>query len=319
MVEETSREVRKDLSDKPPIPWSDEKQYKCGKILGFGRLGAVYECKNLTNPTEKLAIKIYCNKDMRRFVKEVSHINKLQDCPNVIKLFGILEQCRLGGPCIILDHFGNASYREFANNPTAEEIPIYMRQLMNAICACHEMKLMHRDIRPDTVLIDRNQRLLRLTDFGTSAFYVPGSLHSIDHKDIYYEAPELLLENAKYDFSIDMWAYGCLFAALVLRDSLLFYEVTVTDKLLRIIDFLGIEGLKEYADRRQLSLPPNIEKLAKMHPRISFISLVKPENSEFVNLWAIDLIERILKYDPVDRFTAQKALFHCYFQTKNKA
>ncbi|VDO01569.1 unnamed protein product [Rodentolepis nana] len=217
------------------------------------------------------------------------------------------------------DHFINTSYREFANNPTADEIPIYMRQLMNAICACHEMKLIHRDIRPDTVLIDRNQRLLRLTDFGKSVIYVPEEPYSIDHNEIYYEAPELLLENVKYDFSVDMWAFGCLFAALVLRDNLLFYEVTVTDKLLRIIDFLGIEGLKAYASRRQLSLPPYIEEFAKMHPRISFVSLVKPENAEYVNLWAIDLIERILTYDPVDRFTAEKALLHCYFQKTNSA
>ncbi|KAM3180001.1 hypothetical protein ACTXT7_017154 [Hymenolepis weldensis] len=94
MEKKKSKEPRNIIIPKPPIPWSDGNQYKCGKILGFDRLGAVYECKNLANSTEKLAIKIYCKKDMRRFVKEVFHISKLQNCPNVITLYGILERCQ---------------------------------------------------------------------------------------------------------------------------------------------------------------------------------------------------------------------------------
>lgn len=112
-----------------------------------------------------------------------------------------------------------------------------------------------------------------------------------------------------------MWAYGCMFSALVLRDNLLFYEVTETDKLLRIIDFLGLEDLKAYAKSKELSLSPYIERLAQKHPRISFVSLVTRENEKFINIRAIDLIERILKYDPMDRLTAENALLHCYFET----
>lgn len=96
MEKKKSKEKQKTVIPYPPIPWSDGNKYKCGKILGFDRLGAIYECKNLANPTEKLAIKIFCKKDMKRFVKEVFHISKLQNCPNIIKLYGILERCQVG-------------------------------------------------------------------------------------------------------------------------------------------------------------------------------------------------------------------------------
>ena len=78
---------------------------------------------------------------------------------------------------------------------------------------------MHRDVKFDNVLIDLDKRKLVLADFGLGGFYfhntsIPGNANSK-----FYKPPEVLLHMRKYDYSVDMWALGTMFASMIFLNS----------------------------------------------------------------------------------------------------
>ena len=79
---------------------------------------------------------------------------------------------------------------------------------------------MHRDIKPYNVLINPNNKTLKVIDLGLSEYYIPGK-ESNDHvASLYYKAPELLFGNPHYDYRVDCWAAGMIMAGMVLPPSL---------------------------------------------------------------------------------------------------
>lgn len=77
------------------------------------------------------------------------------------------------------------------------------------------MGIMHRDIKPHNIIINPRSKTLRVIDWGLADFYFPNEVYSVRVASRYYKGPELLLNNPKYDYSLDLWSLGCLFGALV--------------------------------------------------------------------------------------------------------
>lgn len=74
-----------------------------------------------------------------------------------------------------------------------DDIRFYMRELLIAIDVCHRNGIMHRDIKPGNFLIDLSQRRLRLIDFSSAKYYIPGKWNSLHVGTRNYQGPELLL------------------------------------------------------------------------------------------------------------------------------
>ena len=71
----------------------------------------------------------------------------------------------------------------------------------------------------------------------------------------YYKAPELLVNDTKYNYSIDVWALGCMFAGMLFKIRTLFKGEDNQDQLAKIVGILGIEGLREYLRTYRINLP----------------------------------------------------------------
>src|SRR5271154_3478849 len=84
---------------------------------------------------------------------------------------------------------------------------------------------MHRDVKPHNVMIDHNKRELRLIDWGLAEFYHPKTEYNVRVASRYFKGPELLVDFQEYDYSLDMWSYGCMFASMV-NDLLSFLPST---------------------------------------------------------------------------------------------
>lgn len=98
---------------------------------------------------------------------------------------------------------------------------------------------MHRDVKPHNVMIDHEQRKarhslglwnlvfltlssqLRLIDWGLAEFYHPKTEYNVRVASRYFKGPELLVDFQEYDYSLDMWSLGCMFASMVCTFSLL--------------------------------------------------------------------------------------------------
>ncbi len=93
----------------------------------------------------------------------------------------------------------------------------YMLQLLEALHFTHSRGIMHRDVKPANVLIDHSKRSLKLIDWGLADFYFPGKEYPVRVATRFYKGPELLLDIRDYDYSLDMWGAGCMFAALLFK------------------------------------------------------------------------------------------------------
>ena len=78
------------------------------------------------------------------------------------------------------------------------------------------MGIMHRDIKPQNIIINPISMQIRVIDWGLADFYFPGREYSVKVASRVFKAPELLLNNRKYDYSMDIWSLGCIFAAIVI-------------------------------------------------------------------------------------------------------
>lgn len=76
---------------------------------------------------------------------------------------------------------------------------------------------MHRDIKPNNILINPKTKKATIIDWGLSEFYFPDNEYSTKVGARFYKAPELLVNYRKYNYSVDIWALGCVFAEMLLQ------------------------------------------------------------------------------------------------------
>ena len=100
---------------------------------------------------------------------------------------------------------------------TDDEIRYYLYHLLVALDQLHSQGIMHRDVKPRNVLIDKTDMSLMLIDLGLADFYLPNTQYNVRVASRHYKSPELLLGYQDYDYSIDMWGVGCILAGLLFR------------------------------------------------------------------------------------------------------
>ncbi len=94
-----------------------------------------------------------------------------------------------------------------------------MYQIINAIKFCHCKRILHRDLKPQNLLIDKSGSI-KLADFGLArAFGVP--IRTLTHEvlTLWYRAPEILLGQKEYSTPVDIWSIGCIFFELAHRSN----------------------------------------------------------------------------------------------------
>ena len=278
-------------------PSDPKDNYKKLNVIGEGDLSQVYRVRNeITDSIQ--AMKVIKKSEIepgteneKEIINEISILRKM-DHPNILKIFEfysnkdnyslILELCS-----------GGELYKEIIQKgPFNEGYSSYvMYQIFSAINYCHKMKIIHRDLNPENILIvDRNDLgypRIKICDFGLSKIMEKGGL--MQKKvvgSLYYIAPEVLKE--KYNEKCDIWSCGVILYIL-LSQRLPFSideEKESEEELLNKI-LLG---------KYDIESPP-FDKISKN---------------------AKDLINKLLMSDPQKRISAEEALNHPWFK-ENKS
>jgi len=185
-------------------------------------------------------------------------------------------------------------------------IKSFLYQLLKGISFCHDHRVLHRDLKPQNLLINRKGEL-KLADFGLArAFGIPVRSYSHEVVTLWYRAPDVLMGSRKYSTPIDIWSAGCIFAEMVTGRPL-FPGSNVNDQLLKIFKILGTPNDKIWPSIVEL---PDYKPDFPVYPSQKITSLVTGLDED-----GYDLLGKMLQYDPSQRISAAKALQHPYFNS----
>ncbi|XP_051818545.1 cyclin-dependent kinase 5 isoform X1 [Antechinus flavipes] len=186
-----------------------------------------------------------------------------------------------------------------------EIVKSFLFQLLKGLGFCHSRNVLHRDLKPQNLLINRNGEL-KLADFGLArAFGIPVRCYSAEVVTLWYRPPDVLFGAKLYSTSIDMWSAGCIFAELANAGRPLFPGNDVDDQLKRIFRLLGTPTEEQWPAMTKL---PDY-KPYPMYPATTSLVNVVPK----LNATGRDLLQNLLKCNPVQRISAEEALQHPYF------
>jgi casein kinase II subunit alpha len=162
-------------------------------------------------------------------------------------------------------------------------------------------------------MIDHNNRKLRLIDWGLAEFYHPGTEYNVRVASRYFKGPELLVDFQEYDYSLDMWSLGAMFASMIFRKEPFFHGSSNSDQLVKIAKVLGTDDLFDYLDKYEIELDAQYDDILGRFQKKPWHSFVTSENQRFVSNEAIDFLDKLLRYDHQERLTAKEAQGHPYF------
>ncbi|KAM3065426.1 Casein kinase II subunit alpha' [Clarireedia jacksonii] len=216
-------------------------------------------------------------------------------------------------PSLIFEYVNNTDFRSLYPKFLDYDVRFYIYELLKALDFCHSKGIMHRDVKPHNVMIDHENRKLRLIDWGLAEFYHQGTEYNVRVASRYFKGPELLVDFQEYDYSLDMWSLGAMFASMIFRKEPFFHGNSNSDQLVKIAKVLGTEDLFDYLDKYEIELDAQYDDILGRFPKKNWHSFVNAENQRFVTNEAIDFLDKLLRYDHQDRLTAKEAMAHPFF------
>jgi serine/threonine protein kinase len=179
-----------------------------------------------------------------------------------------------------------------------------MYQIVKATDFLHSRKILHRDLKPQNVLINDSKTLqVKVADFGLSRVYcIPIRPYTREISTLWYRAPELMLGLNQYSVGFDMWSIGCILAELFMRKPL-FPGDSEVDQLFRVFKVLGTPNdntLPMYS-----CFPDSNFEFPQFEPMGLALHLGMK-----IDPFAFDLLDKLVVLDPCKRITAKEALQH---------
>ncbi|XP_042306066.1 cyclin-dependent kinase 7 isoform X2 [Sceloporus undulatus] len=260
------------------------KRYEKLDFLGEGQFATVYKAKD-KNTNQIVAIKKI----------KLGHRSEAKDGINRTALREIKLLQELSHPNIIglLDAFGHKSnislvfdfmetdleviIKDTSLVLTPSHIKAYMLMTLQGLEYLHEYWILHRDLKPNNLLLDENG-VLKLADFGLAkSFGSPNRVYTHQVVTRWYRAPELLFGARMYGVGVDMWAVGCILAELLLR---------------------GMTNLPDYVT-------------FKSFPGMLLHHIFSAASDDL-----LELLQGLFTFNPSTRVSATQALKHNYFSNR---
>jgi len=291
-------------------------KYKKLEKIGEGTYGEVFKAKNRKTGEIIALKKIRMESEDEGIpstaVREISILKQL-DHPNIVHLHDvILTETSL---TLVFEYLDQdlKNYLDACGDKGIDEYTVksFLYQLLQGINYCHEHRVLHRDLKPQNLLINMDGEL-KLADFGLArGFGIPVKKYTHEVVTLWYRPPDVLLGSTKYSTQVDMWGTGCIFAEMATGRPL-FRGSSDRDQLQKIFKVLGTPDKHIWPDCVKLPEFKSLETFQKF-PRQDLKTLVPRLERN-----GVDLLGLFLQHDPAKRITAREALKHPYFADLKK-
>ncbi|KAK3760401.1 hypothetical protein RRG08_018629 [Elysia crispata] len=185
----------------------------------------------------------------------------------------------------------------------------YLHQIVEGILFCHMRRVLHRDLKPQNLLIN-DSGVIKLADFGLArAFGIPVRVYTHEVVTLWYRAPEILLGSQRYAVPADIWSIGCIFAEMVTKRPL-FHGDSEIDQIFRIFRTLTTPTEETWPGVNSL---PDFKPSFPRWKQDQLASSVKQ-----LDMLGLDLLRQMLIYCPHQRISAKDILTHPYFADLDK-
>lgn len=294
------------------VTWGSQEAYEIVRKEGRGKYSEVFS--GVQQPSgEQCIIKILKPVKKKKIKREIKILQNLSGGTNIVQLYDVVRDPQSKTPSLIFEFVDNEDFRSLYARFTDNDVRYYIFELLKALDYCHSMGIMHRDVKPHNVMIDPKERKLRLIDWGLAEFYHPGTEYNVRVASRYFKGPELLVNLQDYDYSLDMWSLGCMLAGIIFRVEPFFQGSNNYDQLVKITQVLGTDELFAYLEKYQIDLDPHFDGLILETKRKPWSEFVDNDNAHLVNDDSLDFLDGLLRYDHQERFTAEEAMAHRFF------
>ncbi|GAM20864.1 hypothetical protein SAMD00019534_040390 [Acytostelium subglobosum LB1] len=279
-------------------------------VVGNGSFGVVTQAI-VADTKELVAIKKVLQD--QRFKNRELQIMKMLNHINVVQLKNSFftsdnDEVYLN---LVLEYVPDTVYRVVRSHSVSrQQLPwiyakLYAYQLCRALNYVHSLGICHRDIKPQNLLMDTKTSILKLCDFGSAKVLTKGESNISYICSRHYRAPELIFGATNYTTAIDTWSIGCVLAELLIGHPLFPGENGI-DQLVEIIKVLGT---------------PTKEQIHVMNPYYSSFKFPEIKANPWTKIFrakevppeTIDLISKILHYEPNNRLKPTEIMAHPFF------
>ena len=320
----------------PPVqvPSSlNTNRYQKLEKLGEGTYATVYRAQHIPSGLIVALKEIRLNPEEgapSTAIREISLMKELKH-PNIVQLIDVIHTDKV---LTLVFEICEIDLKVFMDQKRGILNPLLIKSLMKdlfeGLAYCHAQKVLHRDLKPQNLLLTK-EGLLKLADFGLArAFGIPVHTYSNEVVTLWYRPPDVLLGSTNYSTSIDIWSAGCILAELYTGRPL-FPGKNNDDQLVLIFKLFGF-STKHWPEITTLANFPKLTSLlrqpsASIAQSTTFVrsvcSTCVPTAQNLAVLfpmmdaYALDFLAKCLQPNPTLRISALEAVQHPYLLTNN--
>lgn len=319
------------MERRPPLDhpycdqWRDdyqdlEEEFVNAGVVGKGTYGCVYKVTRRRDPKKFYAIKkIEQGSEKDGFpltaVREIALLKKLSH-KNVITLKNVFcskpskWNAFKRSTFLVMEYMEHDLQTIMRHEKFKEDkVKAIMREILSGVAYLHAEKIIHRDLKCGNILMN-NRGEVKIADFGLARVKTNERLTQ-NVVTFWYRAPELLLGKVQYDEKIDVWSLGCVFAELM-TNEVLFMGQDASNQFACICSRLG-NPVDSWPEVVTIGWWNELKPKAFCEPNLE---AALRRRCEWVSPALLDLLRKMLEFNPARRLSAEEALRHAYFRNE---